>query len=608
MKNFLQILGITAVAVISIQNVQAQSVSTFQAIRIERPDAPGVFITLEPPTTAITPYTMRWPATAPTAGLSLTTNGSGPYQMLWTSAGLTTVEMVTTPNGNLRRVSSLVSGSNADPGLYSNDFQGSRSSSSQTASGNYSLIGGGENNTAAGNYAAILGGSTNSASGNYSIIGGGQNNTASGTGSAVLGGQQNTSSGTNAAVAGGQQNSISSTGLNGFIGGGQNNSVTGINSSVVGGQNNTASGPYSFVGGGYNNTASDTASVVGAGSNNIASGRYAGIVSGTSNTASGYYSFIGAGQSNTTSGLRSSISGGLSNTASAENASVGGGQSNTAGQLNGFVGGGQNNSVTVGSNSGIVGGSGNSITGSLSFIGGGLSNSIAGDTSTILGGKNLTLGADADNSFGFNAGSAMTVNEAKVGVIANADLWITNTDNTARSLRLYENNSSTGNFPSSANYVAFKASGTMTSDNVYIWPSSIGTAGQVLRIASVGTSPATATLGWGDVMAYSTNNVTITADNTTLTSANQDGRTFLRITSDGTPANRTIVLRNGTIDGFRMIIRVLGTLGTYGIELVDGGGGNLELNGDAQLLVNDTITLVWDNTNSKWIEMMRSDN
>jgi hypothetical protein len=92
----------------------------------------------------------------------------------------------------------------------------------------------------------------------------------------------------------------------------------------------------------------------------------------------------------------------------------------------------------------------------------------------------------------------------------------------------------------------------------------------------------------------------VTADNQAITVGN---RSFLRLTSDGTPANRTITLSNGTVDGQQLVIRVSGT-GANGIELAD--SGNLNLTGLAQLDDGDTITLIWDGT--IWYEMYRSNN
>jgi hypothetical protein len=105
-------------------------------------------------------------------------------------------------------------------GFYAVDLQGDRSAAAQVASGDWSVIVGGQYNTA---------------SGHYSYVGGGSSNTASGWHSVVVSGYQDTVSG---------QYSV--------VGGGRNNTISGGNSVVGGGQGNTVSGNYSAIPGGYN--------------------------------------------------------------------------------------------------------------------------------------------------------------------------------------------------------------------------------------------------------------------------------------------------------------------------------------------------------------------
>ena len=108
------------------------------------------------------------------------------------------------------------------------------------ASGNYSVIGGGENN-------AVISGS------NHSTIGGGKNNGVSGDTSYY------------STIGGGYYNSVSGTSSgSSTIGGGSNNGVSGTNSqysTIGGGYINNVSGDNSYfstIGGGYINTVSGT--------------------------------------------------------------------------------------------------------------------------------------------------------------------------------------------------------------------------------------------------------------------------------------------------------------------------------------------------------------
>jgi hypothetical protein len=75
------------------------------------------------------------------------------------------------------------------------DLQSARSAATQVASGDYSVIGGGQNNTASGVAATVGGGSGNTASGVAATVGGGSGNTASGSAATVGGGLQNTATG-----------------------------------------------------------------------------------------------------------------------------------------------------------------------------------------------------------------------------------------------------------------------------------------------------------------------------------------------------------------------------------------------------------------------------
>ena len=596
-------LAIISATVLSAQNSQI----TVQEIRIERAVQPGDFISLTPPNATITPYTMVWPPEPPaTSGLALMATGTGPYQLIWGVPTGMSFEIVSSTNGNLRRVGPLNEGGiTGTPGAWSNDFQGSRTNPSQTASGNYSLIAGGRNNTASGDYSLVLGGMGNTASGAKASVVGGENNTASGTGSAVLGGLSNSSGGQNSGIGGGQGNSVTSTGTNSFVGGGQNNTISGGNSFIGGGASNLASGMYTVIGGGANNKATDTAAVVGGGSNNTASGKRSAIGGGNNNSVSGEYSFIGAGDGNSVSGVASAIGGGDDNEISGDYAVIGGGRDNNNGQDYGVIGGGEDNVMSTGTHSSITGGNNNNITGSYSFIGGGQNNTIGSDYAAIPGGQAMTLASGADGSFGFNGkNSAMSVSAAASFVIANADLWLANNDGTQRQLRFYESYGSTGSFPGVANYVALQAPSSMSANNTYTLPSSIGKTGQVLSIASGATS-SSATLEWTTVVNSVVNTVNVTADDQAITAAQLDGITFLRLSSNNGPANRTVTLANGAYDGLRLIIRCVAT-GTNGVEIVN--GGNMAMTANVQLQNQDTITLLWDSTQSVWIELFRSDN
>ena len=75
-----------------------------------------------------------------------------------------------------------------------------------TASADYTAIGGGKSNSATNSFATVAGGTGNSATNGFATVGGGTANQATGSLSTVAGGQNNTASGLNSMVPGGQGN------------------------------------------------------------------------------------------------------------------------------------------------------------------------------------------------------------------------------------------------------------------------------------------------------------------------------------------------------------------------------------------------------------------
>jgi hypothetical protein len=254
------------------------------------------------------------------------------------------------------------------------DWQTTRGSAANVASGSQSVVGGGINNTSSNFYSSVLGGANNIASGNASFVGGGNTNTAGARDwSTVVGGYLNSANGFYNFVGGGFTNSgtasaavttqsgtmnattaVTLSGSNANIKVGQyitgtsiandtyvaaisgtsltlSKNASGSSTStlsfftphgvVVGGGNNQATGSYSFIGGGGD---AGTAA-----NRNVASGGWSSVLGGFKNTASGIGSVIcgggtydgtSAGGGNTASGLASFVSAGWSNTASSDGA------------------------------------------------------------------------------------------------------------------------------------------------------------------------------------------------------------------------------------------------------------------------------------------------
>ncbi len=301
------------------------------------------------------------------------------------------------------------------------DLQRVRSAATQVASGQYSVIGGGQNNTASGPYATVGGGWNNRASDSAATVSGGRNNIASARYATVGGGSSNTASGLNATVGGGRTNTASGTYAT--VSGGWTNTASGYVATVSGGDSNRVSGPFSTIGGGRGNviqgdgstisggwkhyivpTGPNVFGTIGGGAYDTIFARWGTISGGVHNRvhgvgatiggggyhhARGEYSTIAGGTENLTEGRWSTIGGGRWNFTGDSFATVGGGVGNQAWGWASTIGGGRNN-VNRGYECTIAGGTHNNIQTQavVSTICGGIDNQALVDTgSAILGGR-----------------------------------------------------------------------------------------------------------------------------------------------------------------------------------------------------------------------------
>jgi hypothetical protein len=164
-----------------------------------------------------------------------------------------TLALVTPGSGALLRPNT-VPDTNACRGPYATDLQSFRSAVTQVASGTASVLVGGEGNTASGNFSSVGGGQNNSIDVNASasVIAGGSGNAMTDTGGA------------------------SSSGL--VIDGGTNNSLVTVSTGPI---------TYSTISGGTSNTISNpnptelTGSTIAGGVSNMVTASYAGTLAGT---------------------------------------------------------------------------------------------------------------------------------------------------------------------------------------------------------------------------------------------------------------------------------------------------------------------------------------
>jgi hypothetical protein len=249
---------------------------------------------------------------------------------------------------------------------------------------------------------------TNTASGDWSTIGGGSNARASGSWSTIGGGDGNIASGHWSTVGGGHGNGA--TMRNATVGGGDGNHAEAVGATIGGGGDgpfgNWVTDDWGTVGGGMDNHAGDLSgelrffATVGGGSGNWAEGQSSTVAGGDGNRAEGETSSIGGGRFNTASGADSTVGGGVGNVASGRGAVVAGGgyedvavyYTNTASADWSTVGGGRENSAG-GESSTVCGGRDNAAGNSHSTVGGGVSNVVEGEAATVPGGEgNLAEG------------------------------------------------------------------------------------------------------------------------------------------------------------------------------------------------------------------------
>ncbi len=324
-------------------------------------------------------------------------------------------------------------GSGGATGNYSIILGGDRNISS----GTHSLVGGGFSNSALDGYSLVLTGNGNTATVANSMVINGVGNTASGTSSTILNGTSNTASGSNSTVSNGtsnvaaanfsgifngSNNTISAGSIHTFISSGHDNQITGglsgEHSIILGGDNNIVNSANNVLIGTttFASSQGDFSVILSGVTNNVGNlSDYAIILSGISNTvaATSEFSFIGSGNNNTVTGhyasiltadtssvnaLHGMIVNGANNTVTGQYTTILNGNNNTANGTGwGLILDGYNNTVS-GSGSFIADGYNNIINGQFSSIINGNFNTINGRNSTILNGANNNIDATSSES------------------------------------------------------------------------------------------------------------------------------------------------------------------------------------------------------------------
>lgn len=512
--------------------------------------------------------------------------------------------------------------------------------------GTSSLVGRGNNNTGAGNY-SIAAGQNNSASGANSVAIGGLGNISSGASATVSGGNGNASSSTYATVGGGRQNQAGATSAT--VAGGEGNLAIGSYTTVGGGNTNNASGGFATIGGGQSNVGAASHSTIGGGNgNNTTGGQWSTIAGGQSNSTSANHTSITGGLTNVASGLYSTIVGGSNNNAAGTYGLIGGYNNSTGSNAHySFVFGAgasvsQANTVVF-HHTGVAGGptmvgirkvaptEALDVTGNVRLSGALMPNNLPGTAGQLLisaGANNppvWTSGTGLFWSLTGNAGTSPSTNffgttdsvdvvfrtnnnekirltaSGSLGIgtsapgakieLSNGNMWLSNTNNTAGRIRLYEPSSS------GTNYTEFRAR-AQAANLSYTLPDTAGQANDVLTTDANGNLYWTNNILTGALYLGSTTTSSISSNTNDF---NLDGNyTLHRISATG---NYDITGMAGGVDGRVVIIVNVGS-NTITLRFEDNGSqaGNriIGSGGNFTMQTNKAVSLVYDGVSQRW--------
>ena len=322
--------------------------------------------------------------------LGLESNGALFLQPAGTGAIQAQATTSTTAGGNVR-------GANAV------DWQTTRGSASQVASGSQSVIGGGINNSASGVISGVLSGGFSAASAQYAVVTGGVSNTSANYACGIVAGQANQASGYFNLIGGGFTNSgtsgsaVTTQATTTVTSGSTAVTLSASNASIKVGQLIAGTGipfPTTYVAAISGTSLTLSANATATGTPTLSFFTPHGVVvGGGNNQATGSYSFIGGGGDAGTAANR--------NVASGDWSFVGGGQANTASGIGSFVGGGGTNGS---------GAFANTSSGVVSCVLGGLGNFATATGSTVLGGYNNTSNGTRASVLGGRYGTTRSIN------------------------------------------------------------------------------------------------------------------------------------------------------------------------------------------------------
>jgi hypothetical protein len=126
-----------------------------------------------------------------------------------------------------------------------------------------------------------------------------------------------------------------------------------------------------------------------------------------------------------------------------------------------------------------------------------------------------------------------------------------------------------------------------------------GTTGYV----GIGTNLPGTSLAVNGAISATSQTIHINGPSATVNAGN---RSYIRINNTGIPQT-IITMADGLSDG-QLLVIVAQSSGGGAVQFTDAAANNTQLNSSYAMGIDDTLTLIWDATLSKWIELHRSVN
>ncbi len=127
--------------------------------------------------------------------------------------------------------------------------------------------------------------------------------------------------------------------------------------------------------------------------------------------------------------------------------------------------------------------------------------------------------------------------------------------------------------------------------------------GGITGNVGIGTTAPETSLAVNGAISTTSQTININGPSATVNAGN---RSYIRIKNTGI-AQTIITMADGLSDG-QLLVIVAQSSGGGAVQFIDAAANNTQLNSSYAMGIDDTLTLIWDATLSKWIELHRSVN